>query len=105
MCLLGPDRSGNRMSICRGGPVCAQREEARGWPWGEVGTGQGRNPRVAWLPFTCRPCFLANLPVWGSTRMKCVGSEDLGCALHLMCGSEALRKTLIPWKESCDQPR
>ena len=50
------------------------------------GTGQGRNPWVAWLPFTCGPCFPANLPVWGSKRMKCVGSEDLGRALHMMCG-------------------
>lgn len=90
VCPLGPARSRSRKSTHRGGPVCAQREEAGGWPWGGGGAGQGRNPQAAWLPFTHGPCFPANHPVWGSTRMKRVGSEDLGHALHLTCGSEAL---------------
>ena len=69
--------------------LCSERG---GWglALGWRGAGQGRNPQVAWLPFTHGPCFLTNHPVWGSTRMKCVGSEDLGHALHLTCGSEAL---------------
>lgn len=40
VCPLGPARSRSRKSTHRGGPVCAQREEAGGWPWG--GGGQDR---------------------------------------------------------------
>ena len=63
------------------------RERRRGaGPGVRGGAGQGRNPWVAWLPFTRGPCSPANRPVWGSKRMKRVRTEDLGRALHMMCG-------------------
>lgn len=61
VCPLGPARSGNRKSVRRGGFICAQREEAGGWPWseGRDRTGQesigGMAALHVWAVFSSKP--------------------------------------------------